>query len=257
MRHSIPDLLDVVHRYYPRGVPSIEARHRQTAEHLALGAARRQAGALAGPWRALLRRLHEQFPHASVQNRSLHLPTGTWDACYSGALHLPGGASLGFFVSFLVPYYVTYSSRIVDDPEATEARRAAAEKRADEPPSDTVDVYRGNAMTVVRRDAVTPELMAELEKSEERDREVFTGETPFVPSLRATEEKPCQRQVIRFDFTPDEQPYAAWLARDIEATFGHERMPPEVGGVVVPDVETDARRFGEARIYDCLMSDEW
>src|SRR5262249_25389967 len=42
-----------------------------------------------------------------------------------------------------------------------------------------------------------------------------------------------------------------------ERTFGCERMPPEVGNVIVPDVETTSRRFGEARLYDCLLSDDW
>jgi hypothetical protein len=60
---------------------------------------------------------------------------------------------------------------------------------------------------------------------------------------------------ISFEPSPDEAPYAAWITREIEATFGGERMPPEVGKVVVPDVVTNLRSFGEATLYDCLFSD--
>jgi hypothetical protein len=69
--------------------------------------------------------------------------------------------------------------------------------------------------------------------------------------------EPLQRRVIAFEPLPDEKPILDWLAREIEVTFGCDRMPPEVGSVIVPDVETNERRFGEARIYDCLMSDMW
>jgi hypothetical protein len=61
------------------------------------------------------------------------------------------------------------------------------------------------------------------------------------------------RQIICFELPPDEQPYAAGIAQEIEATWGYERMPPEVGNVVVPDVATNLRRFGEARLYDWLF----
>jgi hypothetical protein len=30
-----------------------------------------------------------------------------------------------------------------------------------------------------------------------------------------------------------------------------------VGNVIVGDVSTESRLFWEARIYDCLMSDDW
>jgi hypothetical protein len=249
--HSIDDLLGIAYRYYPGEIPSYEPRYRETEEYLRLAAARRHAGAHHEPWRAMLRRLAEQFPEQDVQNRSLHLPTGGCDACYSGAIHLPKAPgehhhAVGFFVSFLVPYYLVYSSRLVDAPEAAEPARSS--------PSGTIDVYRGDTCWVLPAEAVTPELQAELEK---QDREAYTDATPFVPDLKVLAEKRRQQQLVRFDLTPDEQPYTASIARDIEATFGCERMPPEVGNVVVPDVETNSRRFGETRLYDCLLSDDW
>jgi hypothetical protein len=45
------------------------------------------------------------------------------------------------------------------------------------------------------------------------------------------------------------------IAQEIEATYGYEPMPPEVGRVIVSDVETGGRLFGEATLYHCLFSD--
>src|SRR5262249_54346697 len=124
MKHTIDDLLTIARGYYPHRVPSHEASYAGTAEHLRLSAARRRAGASDEVWRAMLRRFSGQFPGIGVQNRSAHLTSGTWDACYSGAIHFPDHRWLGFLVSFIAPYYIVYSARIVDDPEATEARGA-------------------------------------------------------------------------------------------------------------------------------------
>jgi hypothetical protein len=55
-----------------------------------------------------------------------------------------------------------------------------------------------------------------------------------------------------------EEPAASDLVREIEATYvGYEPIPPELGNVVVPDVALDCRNFGEATVYDCLLSTEW
>jgi hypothetical protein len=61
-----------------------------------------------------------------------------------------------------------------------------------------------------------------------------------------------KREYISFDLSPDELPYSEWIARDIEATFGCERMPPEVGTVLVPGVNLGGPR--DTRLYDCLFS---
>ena len=65
------------------------------------------------------------------------------------------------------------------------------------------------------------------------------------------------RQDLRFDLSSDEQPYAAWIAQSVEATFGYARMPSEVGKVIVPEVSTVLRSSGEATLYDCLFSHSW
>jgi hypothetical protein len=91
---------------------------------------------------------------------------------------------------------------------------------------------------------VTPAIRAEAER-EDRERRAHL--------LR----EPLQRRVIAFDPLPDEKSYTDWLARDIEATFECECMPPEIGNVIVPDVATNNCGLGEARIYDCLLVDGW
>lgn len=56
---------------------------------------------------------------------------------------------------------------------------------------------------------------------------------------------------------PGEEPAASAIAQQIEATYGYEAIPPEIGDLVVPDVALDTRHMGEATIYDCLLSTQW
>lgn len=238
MKHSIDELVGVVHRHYPRGRLSIDPRYEESEEYRRLVAARRQAGADKEPWGGLLNRLHARFPENIPQNRSLHLPTGEFDACYSAWLYLSTPPSkynhmAGFMVSFLVPYYVVYSSRTVDDLEEIERMKAL---RAEPSPYVTVGHPDfPDTMFILPACIVKPEFIV-----------------PDSPEVHA------YKTDISFDFSPDEQPYAAWIASEIEATWpGYERMPPEVGKVIVFEVSTRSRSFGEATLYDCLFSDNW
>jgi hypothetical protein len=63
-----------------------------------------------------------------------------------------------------------------------------------------------------------------------------------------------ERHYDTFDLLPDQRPYAEWIAREIEVTFGCEPMPPEIGTVLVPELATP-KLPGETRLYDCLFSD--
>lgn len=48
------------------------------------------------------------------------------------------------------------------------------------------------------------------------------------------------------------------IAREIEATYpGYHTIPPEIGNVVVPDVDDAGAPMGEATIYTCLFSEVW
>lgn len=169
-----------------------------------------------------------------LQNYSLFLqsPTaaGTVDRCYTGVLSLPSprpgekGSTLEFLVSFVVPYYVIYSSGLVEDEEKTAAMRASQ--------AASVCVFVNDTCFVLPVGVVKPELLAQ--------------ERP----LRAME------QVRSFAFSADEQPFVRAIKEEIETTFpGHEPMLPEVGLTVVPDVQAGARWFGESTIFTCLFSD--
>jgi hypothetical protein len=189
MKHTINDLLDTVYRYYARGISNNDPRRKSTEEEQRLSAIRHQAGVDDTLWQALLDRLELAFPDATVQNDSFHLQTGKYDACYSGRIflkpvHGEHYHSVGFMVSLLLPYYVIYSTRIVD-----------------------------------------------------------------------TEQGGARRKDIRFELSPDELPYADWLARSIEDIWHFEPMSHEMISMVVPDVATNMRDIGEATISDLLFSD--
>jgi hypothetical protein len=236
MSPTIDELLAVVYRHYPRGIATLDTRYGESDEYRHLAAMRRQAGRDAGPWRALLGRLGDRFPEASVENRSTHLPAGTLDAGYSAAIHVPKAPgehdhAVGFVVSFLVPFYVVYAARIVDDPERASRLRA---------PSSTVGFAHEDTLCILPAAVVQPAVRA---ADAER---------------RARLADRARKQVVTFDLLPEELPYAAALAREIEATFaGYAPLPRELGEVVVPDVATPSRQLGEATLYDCLFSDAW
>jgi hypothetical protein len=228
MKHTTNELIDIVRLYYTRGVSNDDPRYKETEEYLRLAAARRRAGADCKAWRSMLQKLGRQFPENAIMDHSAHLPTGHYDACYYGTIELPNGVgehshSLGFLVSFLVPYYCVYSLRIVEDVEKTEAVRASQERAA--------CVFVHDTMYVLPANIVKPEILAQ--------------------------QRPLQvlRHDISFELSPDEQPYGASIVQEIEATWGYARMPPEVGNVIVPDVATNLRSIGEATLYDCLFSD--
>lgn len=120
LKPSLKEFLKVIYEYYPRapiGPDHIFEGFEQTEEHRRLVAARIRAGTDNGQWRALLSRLRARFPDA-VEDRSFHLPSGSFDGAYTGKLTLPPlvpgvETELTFLVSFLVPYYVIYRQRWV------------------------------------------------------------------------------------------------------------------------------------------------
>ncbi|XYH95638.1 hypothetical protein ACMHYB_48865 [Sorangium sp. So ce1128] len=230
MKHSVEELLDVVYMHYPRGIDLAEQtdiqRYKETEEYCRLVAARRRAAA-DERWPALLRRIEERFPSSIVTNDSFHLPTGSLDASYSFSVSLPNtthGRTLWFQIGFLVPYYLVYGWRLVQFVRQPEKFR----------------VVFGGINFFVSRSPRDPELVSN--SGDERLKSVTFNES-----------------YIDFELSPDELPYAEWIARDIEATFGCERMPPEIGTILVPDVAVNLRTLGEATLYDCLFKagHEW
>ncbi|WP_437808608.1 hypothetical protein [Sorangium sp. So ce1078] len=228
MKHSLNELLDIIYRYYPRGVgitDDVDVQLRNaTEEHARLVAARIRASK-DDRWHIMLRRVEGRFP-GMVMNESLHLPSGGCDGCYSFSLDLTEttGRTLRFQVSFLAPYYIIHGSRTV---EIVKQLRDVF----------IVD-FRGMHFRV-SRSPLDPRFIS----------------NPDHESPRAVTIK---REYVTFELSPDEEPYADWVAQEIEATFGCERMPPEVGTALVPAVATGLRIPGEVRVYDCLFSEhEW
>ncbi|WP_437290103.1 hypothetical protein [Sorangium sp. So ce406] len=226
MKHSLDQLLDIVYQYYPRsaGITNDvdEELIRQTEEHARLVAARIQASK-DERWNSMLRRIGDRFP-GMLRNHSLHLTSGGCDGCYSFTIDLrkPTGDPLWFQISFLAPYYIVHSSRTVEIVKE---------------PRDSFTVSFRGMLFIVSRSPADPWLISNPHHDSPR-------------TVTAT------RRYVAFDLSPDEQPCADWIAHEIEATFGCERMPPEVGTVLVPDVTTGVRLPGEVRLYDCLFSDQ-
>lgn len=226
MKHTPEQLIEIVHQHYPRGIQCDDPRYKRAEETKRLVATRKRAGAEHGPWRAMLSRLGAQFPEASSHNFSLHLPMGNVDAGYVGCLSLECAAgehhhAIDFSVSFLAPYYTLSSSRVVDDDTPPDPRYRV----------ETVHIHY--------------------------DGETFTTLPADHPLINAPPPQVPRKNLATFALSPQEEPYAAAIAREIEATWGYERLPPEVGMIVVPDVSTNLTMLGEATLHDCLFCDRF
>ncbi|WP_434041575.1 MULTISPECIES: hypothetical protein [Sorangium] len=225
MKHSLDELLAIVYRYYRRGTGSADdidfQLRNETEEHARLVAARIQASK-DERWHSMQRRIRDRFP-GMFTNQSLHLPAGGWDGCYSFTIDLPNATdrTLWFEVSFLAPYYIVHSWRTVEIVKQTR---------------DLFSVKFRGMHVIVHRSPFDPGFVSRPDDS-----------------LRFAT---VRESYVSFDLLPDEQPCAEWISRDIEATFGCELMPPEIGTVLVPDVTAGLRPPGEVRLYDCLFSNQ-
>lgn len=126
MKHTIEELLQIVYRYYPRGMWDYEPGYDDTEEFRRIDAARKEA-ASSQEWLALLDRLNLRF-NGQIFNRSLALARFKSDACTWVSHSLPPDPTkntrfsvfndedheIGLAISFIAPYYVLYSSRLVD-----------------------------------------------------------------------------------------------------------------------------------------------
>jgi hypothetical protein len=114
------ELLDVVYRFYPRGlrnfsrshVPPDEPFYDDSEEHRRLMEAAKRGAAEYPTWKAMIRRLGDRY---RLQNESIRLLGGGIDPGYSARIYRPkdlepvpslsSRASLSFHVSLLGPYY--------------------------------------------------------------------------------------------------------------------------------------------------------
>ena len=114
------ELLEVVYRFYPRGVqpyeriylPPGEPFYDDTEEYCRLVEAANRGRAEYPTWKAMIGRLGDRY---GLQNESIHLLAGGVDPGYSARIYRPkdlepvpsfrSRASLSFHVSLLGPYY--------------------------------------------------------------------------------------------------------------------------------------------------------
>ncbi|WP_437332467.1 hypothetical protein [Sorangium sp. So ce394] len=141
MKITRSELLDVVYRFYPRGVQKImriyvppnEPVYDDTEEHRRLVEAANRGRAEYPTWEAMIDRLGDRY---SLQNESLNLFTGGIDPAYSARIYRPkdlepvpslsSRASLSFHVSVLGPYYGVHSRGEPDEIPAVVAEEIEA-----------------------------------------------------------------------------------------------------------------------------------
>ncbi|WP_437306571.1 hypothetical protein [Sorangium sp. So ce388] len=110
MKITRSELLDVVYRFYPRGVhntdriyvPPNEPVYKDTEEHGRLVAAANRGRAEYPRWKAMIDRLGARY---GLQNESLHILANWVDSAYSARIWLTEETALSFHVSLLGPYY--------------------------------------------------------------------------------------------------------------------------------------------------------
>ena len=135
------ELLDVVYRFYPRGVlpyarihvPPGEPSYDDTEEHLRLVEAASRGRAEYPTWEAMTDRLGERY---RLANDSIRLLAGWVDPGYSASIYRPkdletvpsfsSRASISFHVSLLGPYYGIHDRGEPDEKPAVIAEEIEA-----------------------------------------------------------------------------------------------------------------------------------
>ncbi|MFT3776043.1 MAG: hypothetical protein QM820_62660 [Minicystis sp.] len=130
----LPELLEVVYRFYPRGIVSTSPGYDDTPERRRQVEAARVGAAEYPTWKAMIRRLRARY---EVNDLSLHILSGSVDPAYTAKLVVPGKEAealdldrrlgvfmrFGFRVSLLGPYYLIHRT---DDPDEEPCARDVA-----------------------------------------------------------------------------------------------------------------------------------
>ncbi|WP_437590318.1 hypothetical protein [Sorangium sp. So ce1000] len=141
------ELLDVVYRFYPRGVQKIqriyvppgEPVYEDTEEHRRLVEAANRGRAEYPTWEAMIHRMYERY---GLQNESLSLVAGGSEPAYSARIWLIEETALSFHVSLLGPYYGIHLPGIPE--EEPVAREVAREIEATYPGYRPIPPELGN-----------------------------------------------------------------------------------------------------------------
>jgi hypothetical protein len=220
------ELLDVVYRFYPRGLPHMQRSHvppgelhyKDTEEYVRLVGASARGRREYATWKAMIGRLGDRY---SLQNESL-----------------------GLFGDGCVP---AYSARIWLREET--ARPADAF-------SAWVERFRGwlprlpsnVGVSIGRYGQLWPPPLHASTKPEPPTSVALTFHVSLLGPYYG----------IHLPGIPEEEPVVPEIVREIEATYpGYQPIPPELGNEVVPDVDDAGKPYGEATIYTCLFSHAW
>jgi len=142
MKISRSELLDVVYRFYPRGILHLERQHvrpgeivyMDTEEHCRLMVAAARGRREWSKWKAMIRCIGDRY---GVQDNSLHLLSGNVEPAYSGCVWLVLGKTwINFHVSLLGPYYGIHLPGVPE--EEPVAREIAREIEATYPGYQTI-----------------------------------------------------------------------------------------------------------------------
>jgi hypothetical protein len=106
------ELIDVVHRFYPRCMSEHDPGYATTEEYRRLADAARRAAAGYSTWKGLIRRLGARY---ALQNECTRLLGGGIDPAYSARIWLTDDRALSFHVSVLGPYYGIHRSGTPDE----------------------------------------------------------------------------------------------------------------------------------------------
>ena len=139
------DLLDLVYRFYPRGIVLGASGYNDTVERRRQREVARRAVAEYPTWKAMLRRLGTRYPtwdHSVCVLGKSYLE-GSYDPGYSADIKLPGHR-LGFHVSLLGPYYGIH--RTGAPGEAPAALDLAREIEATYPGYEAIPPALGNEL---------------------------------------------------------------------------------------------------------------
>lgn len=173
MKHSIEALIDLAHRFHPRGIGPSDPAYDEQEPSRRLTAERRRAAAADAPWRAMLERLRARFPTLTIEDESRHLASGTFDACYTAKIPLPPrhterSRELLVLVSIIAPYYVILQARSVwrapGQPSAGTRREVTHEIEAPERAIATIiaaeieDVFGYEPMPPEIGDSIVPDV---------------------------------------------------------------------------------------------------
>ncbi len=114
------ELIEVVYRFYPRGLSVYGVGYDDTDEAQRQRDATRRGLAGLPRWRAMQRRLAERYEIVDCQAHGVRAP---WDPAYVARVEIPG-RTLGFHVSLVGPYYGIHRTGLpVEEPAALDLAR--------------------------------------------------------------------------------------------------------------------------------------